>query len=142
MNMNGKKIKIEFFDNDGVKHVIALEGTISREKITKIIDYVELMGGAYKNENSSPIPQNNNKFERIKRLLLYNFSDKIFVSKDVQKAYFEVYGESLSLSTVSTYLSRLVDKNFLVKTGSSGEWHYALVKSDIIKEFKTQFNSV
>lgn len=140
--MSGKKIKIEFFDNDGVKHIIALEGAISREKITKILDYVELMGGAYENENPSPISQNNSKFERIKKLLLYNFSDKIFVSKDVQKAYFEVYGEPLSLSTVSTYLSRLVDKNFLVKTGSSGEWRYALAKSNITKEFKTQFESV
>ncbi|MEM3475333.1 MAG: hypothetical protein QXF83_01220, partial [Candidatus Bathyarchaeia archaeon] len=80
--------------------------------------------------------QEDNKFEKIKKLLLYNFSGKIFVSKDVQKAYFEFYGEHLSLSTVSTYLSRLADRNFLIKTGSSGEWRYSLVKNNIIKEMR------
>jgi hypothetical protein len=132
MNMSGKKIKIEFFDNDGIKHTIALEGAISREKITKILDYVELMGGTYLTENSQVAHQNDNKFERVKKLL-YNFYDKIFVSKDVQKAYFDIYGELLPLSTISTYLSRLTDKNFLVRTGSSGEWRYTLTKSSIIK---------
>jgi hypothetical protein len=134
--MNNKKIKIEFFDNDGIKHTIALEGSISREKISKILDYVELMGGTYSSEKPS-LPQEDNKFEKVKRLLLYNFSDKIFVSKDVQKAYFEFYGENLSLSTVSTYLSRLADRNFLIKTGSSGEWRYALSKNNMIKEMKS-----
>ncbi|MEM1587949.1 MAG: hypothetical protein QXR82_04090 [Candidatus Bathyarchaeia archaeon] len=133
--MNNKRIKIEFFDSDGVKHTIALEGSISREKISKILDYVELMGGTYSTEKPSP-PQEDNKFEKIKKLLLYNFSGKIFVSKDVQKAYFEFYGEHLSLSTVSTYLSRLADRNFLIKTGSSGEWRYSLVKNNIIKEMR------
>ncbi|MEM3552033.1 MAG: hypothetical protein QXE15_00150, partial [Candidatus Bathyarchaeia archaeon] len=130
-----KRIKIEFFDSDGVKHTIALEGSISREKISKILDYVELMGGTYSTEKPSP-SQEDNKFEKIKKLLLYNFSGKIFVSKDVQKAYFEFYGEHLSLSTVSTYLSRLADRNFLIKTGSSGEWRYSLVKNNIIKEMR------
>ncbi|MEM4649164.1 MAG: hypothetical protein QXP78_00685 [Candidatus Bathyarchaeia archaeon] len=133
--MNNKRIKIEFFDSDGVKHTIALEGSISREKISKILDYVELMGGTYSTEKPSP-SQEDNKFEKIKKLLLYNFSGKIFVSKDVQKAYFEFYGEHLSLSTVSTYLSRLADRNFLIKTGSSGEWRYSLVKNNIIKEMR------
>ncbi len=136
--MRNKKIKIEFFDNDGVKHTIALEGSISRDKIARILDYVELMGGIYSAEKpSSLIQEDNNKFEKVKRLLLYNFSDKIFVSKDVQKAYLEFYGESLSLSTVSTYLSRLADRNFLVKTGSPGEWRYALAKNTTIKELKS-----
>jgi hypothetical protein len=136
--MNGKKIKIEFFDSDGVKHTIALEGSISREKIAKILDYVELMGGAYSSEKPSLSQiQEDNKFEKVKKLLLYNFSDKIFVSKDVQKAYFDFYGESISLSTISTYLSRLADRNFLVKTGSSGEWRYALAKNNnLIRETK------
>ncbi len=136
--MSGKKIKIEFFDSDGVKHTIALEGSISREKIAKILDYVELMGGAYSSEKPLSYQiQEDNKFEKVKKLLLYNFSDKIFVSKDVQKAYFDFYGEPISLSTISTYLSRLTDRNFLVKTGSSGEWRYALAKNNnLIRETK------
>ncbi|HID16686.1 TPA: hypothetical protein EYP26_00155 [Candidatus Bathyarchaeota archaeon] len=124
--MAGKKIKIEFFDNDGVKHTIALEGEVSREKIAQILDYIELMGGAHSGGPPAPPTPTDNKFEKLRKLLLYHFSDKIFVSKEVQKAYAEFYGEPISLSTVSTYLSRLADRNFLSRAGSPGEWRYAL----------------
>ena len=66
-----------------------------------------------------------NKFDRVKKLVLSEFNDKIFNSKVVQSEYFKVYDERIPLSTVSTYLSRLVDKGFLSRGGSSGEWHYA-----------------
>lgn len=124
--MAGKKIKIEFFDKDGVKHTIALEGEVSREKIAQILDYIELMGGANPGGSRPPPAPSDNKFEKLRKLLLHHFSDKIFVSKEVQKAYEEFYGEPISLSTVSTYLSRLVDRNFLSRAGSPGEWRYAL----------------
>jgi hypothetical protein len=126
VGLPGKRVKIEFYDGSGVKHTIILDGDISRSKISQVLDYVELMGGA----SPEPVPRVRDrlesKFERLKRLILSEFIDKIFNSRDVQAAYLEAYGETIPLSTVSTYLSRLADRGLLNRGGSSGDWHYAI----------------
>jgi hypothetical protein len=128
-----KKVKIEFFDEEGTKHTITLDGNLSREKISRILDYIELMGGT-----SIPSPREGslfnafNKFERIKTLVLTHFSDKIFSSKDVKDAYSHTFGEDINLSVVSTYLSRLVDKGILNRAGSPSEWKYT-IKSKVFE---------
>ena len=124
--MPGKRVKIEFYDGSGVKHTITLEGDISRSKISQVLDYVELMGGTSPEPPSQLKNNLDSKFDRLKRIILSEFTDKIFNSKDVQAAYIESYGERIPLSTVSTYLSRLADRGFLNRGGSSGEWHYAI----------------
>jgi len=40
-----KRFKIEFLDDHGIKHTLSLEGNVPKEKISQILDYVELMGG-------------------------------------------------------------------------------------------------
>ncbi|MBS7645353.1 MAG: hypothetical protein QW569_05290 [Candidatus Bathyarchaeia archaeon] len=126
VGLPGKRVKIEFYDGSGVKHTIILDGDISRSKISQVLDYVELMGGA----SPEPLPQLrgrlDSKFERLKRLVLSEFIDKIFNSRDVQAAYLEAYGERIPLSTVSTYLSRLADRGLLNRGGSPGDWNYAV----------------
>lgn len=87
------------------------------------------MGGVQKLNNFSDIntlKESENKFIKIKNLILSNFSDKVFTSKNIQTFYFDFFNEKISLSTVSTYLSRLVDKGILHRGGSSGTWHYAV----------------
>lgn len=131
--MPARKIKIEFFDEEGTKHTITLEGHISREKVSRILDYVELMGGtSIPSPKESSLFNTPNKFERIKTLVLTHFSDKIFSSKDVKSAYSHIFGEDISLSVVSTYLSRLVDKGILNRAGSPSEWKYA-IKSKVFE---------
>lgn len=120
------RFKVEFFDGSGVKHSISLNGDVSREKINQILDYVELMGGTKSTKNNLTPAYNDTKFERIRKIIVSNFSDKVFISKEIQATYLEYFNDTIPLSTIATYLSRLVDKGFLHRGGSSGEWHYAL----------------
>jgi predicted transcriptional regulator len=126
--MPARRFKIEFFDGNGIKHTISLEGEVPKEKIVQVLDYVELMGGVH-SSNVLNLQDSDKKFHRIRNLVISNFSGKVFKSKDVQASYSEVYGEKIPLSTVSTYLSRLVDRGILSRGGSSGEWHYAVSSS-------------
>lgn len=125
--MPPRKVKIEFVDGEGNKHTLAVEGRISRETINRLLDYVELMGGT-QSPSAIPAPsiQPRNKFERIKRLILHELSDRSFSSSELKRIYEEVYGEEIGLSTVSTYLLRLSEAGFLNRAGSPSEWRYAL----------------
>ena len=125
--MPTRKVKVDFLDDQGTKHSITVEGYITREKVAKVLDYIELMGAAPKTSKPmAEIQSPRNIFERIQKIISSYFSDKTFVSKDIREYYGEIYGENISLSTTSTYLSRLVDKGILVRSGSSFEWQYNL----------------
>ncbi|MEM4190281.1 MAG: hypothetical protein QXO79_00625 [Nitrososphaerota archaeon] len=58
-----------------------------------------------------------NKLTRLARLIEKRFPYTDFTSRDVAEAYEIEYGEKLSLSTASTYLSRLAERGFLERAG-------------------------
>ena len=127
MDLPTRKVKVDFLDDQGTKHSITIEGYITREKVAKVLDYIELMGAAPKtSKHMAQIQSPRNIFERIQKIISSYFSDKTFVSNDIREYYGEVYGENISLSTTSTYLSRLSDKGILIRSGSSFEWQYNL----------------
>ena len=50
-----------------------------------------------------------------------------FSSKDIQSVYEQELKEPVSLSTVSTYLSRMACKGFLLRNGSSNNLKYKIL---------------
>lgn len=121
--MPARKLKVEFFDDVGTKHTIALEGAITKDKIGRVLDYVELMGRLPNSSSNSPRQPARDKFQRI-RDLLSEFQGRAFRSSDIQHAYEERHGEPIALSTVCTYLSRFVDRGVVLRSGSPSEWLY------------------
>ena len=121
-------MRIEVFDSEGNKYTISLEGNISREKAIKILDLVELLGGI---PSSNPIladsSQKITKIEKVKMLIEKRFSIIWFSSREVQEAYENEFREPISLSTISTYLSRLADRGFLMVNSNSRTKRYKMV---------------
>mgnify|MGYP002153794604 CR=1 FL=1 len=126
--MTTKRVKIQFTDDHGTKHTVTVEGQITREKVSQLLDYVELMAGTVGRSSSerSLVSVPRNKFDRLMALVLGRFSGRIFSSKDVQREYEVVYNDRPALSTVSTYLSRLVDRGLVTRSGGPNEWRYAV----------------
>lgn len=120
------RVKVEFYDKEGIRHTMAIEGHVTREKVEKVLDYIELMGGVEGTLPGSRIVQRaaQNCFEKTLSLVLSHFQGKAFLSKEVQQMYKSTYSEDVPLSTISTYLSRLVERGVLARTGSSFEWRY------------------
>lgn len=126
--MPARKLRIEIFDSEGNKYTISLEGNISRDKAIKILDLVELLGGIPSN---NPIPANppykTAKIEKVKMIIEKNFPLVWFSSREIQEAYESEFKEPISLSTVSTYLSRLADRGFLMASSNSRVKRYKMV---------------
>ncbi|MBS7643519.1 hypothetical protein KEJ26_02900 [Candidatus Bathyarchaeota archaeon] len=126
--MPARKIRVDIHDHDGNHFSISLEGHVTREKVLQILDLVELLGGApiTVSESRRKLPQELTKFEKVIEVIERRFPVGWFSSRDVQTAYEELYKTGLSLSTSSTYLSRLVSKGILLHTRSSTGWRYKL----------------
>ncbi|HKM59678.1 MAG TPA: hypothetical protein VJY36_02275, partial [Candidatus Bathyarchaeia archaeon] len=110
--MPARKMRVELFDNDGNRYTIAFEGQVTRDKALRLLDLVELLGGApSENPNSSPNSALTSslvsRFEKVHVVIQKSFPMIWFSSKDIQSMYEQDLKEPIGLSTVSTYLSRM-----------------------------------
>ncbi|MCL2642130.1 MAG: hypothetical protein FWD52_01240 [Candidatus Bathyarchaeota archaeon] len=129
--MPANKMRVEIYDNEGNKYTVAFDGQITRDKTLRILDIAELLGGM-SNERQSTITSNNplpnitSRFEKVQKVIQKSFPLVWFVSKDVQAIYEQDLKEPISLSTVSTYLSRMTNKGLLIRTGTGNSVKYKI----------------
>ncbi|WP_455363291.1 hypothetical protein, partial [[Eubacterium] cellulosolvens] len=119
--MGVRRVRVDFYDETGCRHTISVEGPLTRDKVGRILDYAELMGGlASPASANAPTRYARTKLERIRDLILHRLRDTVFSSDEVRNLYQEFYGDPIPLTTVATYLSRLVDRGLMRRSGSSG----------------------
>ena len=136
--MPARKVRVEVFDHEGNQFTIAFEGRVTREKVLQVLDLVELLGGVPKG-GSMPSEggfEELSAFERLQSLLEKQFPMGWFSSREVQRVYEDTFNVPIGLSTVSTYLSRLVDRGLLIRGGSLDERKYRLRRGSLAEELK------
>jgi hypothetical protein len=125
-----KKIKLEFFDKTGAKHSLAIEGEFTPEKVSRLLEYAEIVAGA--SHPQPPTSPNDSKINRLLDVINTQLSDRRFDSREIWQCYQETWGEEFSLGAISTYLSRLVDRGLLERDGSAAHWFYKLKASQTL----------
>jgi hypothetical protein len=110
-----RRFKLEFYDDDGVRHTIAIDGQITREKVGKLLDLVEVMAGTPR-ATASALSMSPHKFDRLAATIISGLKDKSFTAIDAKKAFETSFSERIPISTVSTYLTRLADRGILDRT--------------------------
>ncbi len=126
--MPAKKMRVEVFDGGGNRYAITFEGQVTRDKALRLLDIVELLGGmpgVTPNENQTESEPS--KQDKVRLLVEKNFPIVWFSSRDVQSLYERELKEPINLSTVSTYLSRMVDRGFLASNNASNKKRYRIV---------------
>lgn len=124
--MPARKIRVEVFDGSGNRYTVTFEGRVTREKAIRLLDIVELLGGIPEEENPELVnaASKRSKVERVHQIVEKYFPIMWFTSTDVQTAYEQEFKQPISLSTVSTYLSRMADRGILAKGGASNRRRY------------------
>jgi len=122
--MPRRRVKIEFEDADGSKYALSLQGGVSREKVLKILDLVDLVSNDGSNNGEERIKTTNTSVSRLRQLIDSKFPLGAFTSNDLLEAYEDEYSRSVKLSTVSTYLSRMSDRGSLRRHKAGSSWSY------------------
>jgi hypothetical protein len=110
--MRPRRLKVEFYDSEGVRHSIAIDGPVTREKVGKILDLVELMSGAPQ-ASATALGLSPRKFDRLASTIISQLKGRNFTSGEARKVFETTFREKIPLSTVSTYLTRLADRGIL-----------------------------
>lgn len=126
-----KKFRIELEDAEGSKYNLSLEGNISKDKILKIVEFMDLLN--IENEganNQSKMEEGMNRLtpasvgDRISALVETKFPYGSFTSSDILELFEDTYNEPIKLSIISTYLSRYAERGRLVRNRQGKEWVY------------------
>ena len=123
--MSGKRIRIDVTDKDGVKFDLKLEGNVTREKVLKIFELMEL---ANIEEPSTTTPNMSTVGGRIWALIDKYFPTGKFTSSDILEKYEDEYNEPIKLSIISTYLARFTSKNKTERARKGREWTYQALR--------------
>ena len=80
-----KRIKIELEDEEGTRYTLALEGAVSRDKLMKAMDMLEVMDVPL--EHSRKTPDEGTFFGKVQTLLETTFAAGDFSSSDVAREF-------------------------------------------------------
>lgn len=125
--MPARKMRMEVYDTAGNRYTVTFEGRVSRDKALLLLDLIELLGGMP--ESRSDWPRHNpelSKFDKVRLIAETHFPAVWFSAKDLQRTYEQQFKKPIKLSTVSTYLSRMVDRGILVVGGASRARRYRI----------------
>jgi Fe2+ or Zn2+ uptake regulation protein len=107
---------------------VTFAGNVTRDKAVRLLEIVELLGGI---PNTNQVESNDtaelSKIDKILLTIEKHFQIVWFSSKNVQTIYEREMKEPISLSTVSTYLARLVERGTLLKNNNSNNLRYRVV---------------
>jgi hypothetical protein len=125
--MPARKMKVDVFDTGGNRYSITFEGQVTRDKALRLLEIVELLGGMPGGNptESKPVSEMA-KQDKVRFLVEKNFPLVWFSSKEVQTLYERELKEPISLSTVSTYLSRMAERGSLLKTQMANKKRYRI----------------
>ncbi len=122
--MAKKRIRIDMEDADGARYDIKLEGNVTREKILKIFEMMDLM-----NIEEEPTTTNIDSIgSKIWHIIDKFFPIGKFTSTNILEKYEDEYNEPVKLSIISTYLSRFSTKGKIDRIRTGREWTYQTIK--------------
>ena len=125
--MTNRKLKIEFNNGDGNKISVTISGQFKRDKVIQLLEYSDLLDGNSE-INEEKLLTDLSKIEKLQLIIKRKFPIGWFNSQEMMIAYEDILNEPIGLSTVSTYLYRLVGKRVLIRSGSLAERRYKLAR--------------
>lgn len=123
--MAKKRIRIDMEDADGARYDIKLEGNVTREKVLKIFEMMDLMNIEEEEQKTTNMDSTGSK--------IWHIVDKFFpmgkfTSTNILEKYEDEYNEPVKLSIISTYLSRFSTKGKINRIRTGREWTYQAIK--------------
>jgi len=122
--MAKKRIRIDMEDSDGARYDIKIEGNVTRDKVLKIFEMMDLMNIEEEQETTNM----DSVGSKIWHIVDKFFPVGKFTSTTILEKYEDEFNEPVKLSVISTYLSRFSSKGRIDRVRTGREWTYHTIK--------------
>jgi len=119
-----KRIRIDMEDSDGAHYDIKIEGNVTRDKVLKIFEMMDLMNI----EEEQKTINMDSVGSKIWYIVDKFYSMGKFTSTNILEKYEDEFNEPVKLSVISTYLSRFSTKDRINRVRTGREWTYQIIK--------------
>lgn len=119
-----KRIRIDIEDAEGANFNLNLTGNITREKVLKAFELLDLMNIEHEGDS----PQLDSLGAKIWHIVDKFFPTGKFTSSEVLEKYEDEFNEPVTLSKISVYLSRFSGKGKIERARTGREWSYQCPK--------------
>ena len=121
--MARKRIRIDLEDSEGAKYNFSLEGNVTRDKMLKIFELMDLM-----NIEAEEVTQLDSIGSKIWNIVDKYYPIGKFTSSMILEKFEDEYEEPIKLSVISTYLSRFTTRGRVAREKQGKEWAYQILK--------------
>ena len=111
-------------DSDGARFDIKIEGNVTRDKVLKIFEMMDLMNIEEEQETTNM----DSVGSKIWHIVDKFFPMGKFTSTTILEKYEDEFNEPVKLSVISTYLSRFSSKGRIDRVRTGREWTYNSIK--------------
>ncbi len=111
-------------DTDGARYDIKIEGNVTRDKVLKIFEMMDLMNI----EEEQQATNMDSVGSKIWHIVDKFFPIGKFTSTNILEKYEDEFNEPVKLSVISTYLSRFSSKRRIDRVRTGREWTYQTIK--------------
>ncbi len=111
-------------DSDGARFNIKIEGNVTREKVLKIFEMMDLMNIEEEQETTNMESVGSKIWHIVDKF----FPMGKFTSTTILEKYEDEFNEPVKLSVISTYLSRFSSKGRIDRVRTGREWTYQAIK--------------
>lgn len=118
-------------DENGQKYNLTLQGSLSREKIMNLIEFVQCFERNSRDTTIENKESDRKLGQKLWNLITENFRYHTFTSTDLLRIYKDLNYETIQLSVISIYLSRFYLKKQLNRSKNGKQWVYSLVKENL-----------
>ena len=119
-----KRIRIDMEDSDGARYDIKIEGNVTRDKVLKIFEMMDLMNI----EDEQEVTNMDSVGSKIWHVVDKFFPMGKFTSTNILEKYEDEFNEPVKLSVISTYLSRFSLKDRIDRVRTGRVWTYQTIK--------------
>ncbi len=111
-------------DADGARYDIKIEGNVTRDKVLKIFEMMDLMNIEEEHEATNMDSVGSKIWHVVDKF----FPMGKFTSTNILEKYEDEFNEPVKLSVISTYLSRFSSKGRIDRVRTGREWTYQTIK--------------
>ena len=122
--MAKKRIRIDMEDSDGARDNIKIEGNVTKEKVLKIFEMMDLMNIEEEQQTTNMESVGSKIWHVVDKF----FPMGKFTSTAVRDKYEDQFNEPVKLSVISTYLSRFSSKSKIDRVRTGREWTYQAIR--------------
>ena len=122
--MTKKQIRINVEDSAGANYDIKLNGNITRDKVLKLFEIMDLVDI----EDNKETTNLDSRGAKIWHIIDKFYPVGKFTSTNILEKYEDEYNEPVKLSVISTYLSRFSTKGRTRRVRVGREWTYQTIQ--------------